>query len=140
MMNTRSTIRWRSDVPNEDKWKELQEIKIVRKTPLEKKLNNITKVIQNPDQFNVNIASRERVDELEQRIIRLEEMLNGHDTDCVLKVSTEMEQVAATDDLCSHSCLVAATCSICTGNVPQKEGTGPGNAEVLRKARDFMTK
>ena len=68
-------------MPNEDKWKELQEIKIVRKTPLEKKLNNITKVIQNPDDFNVNIASRERVDELEQRIIRLEEMLNGHDTD-----------------------------------------------------------
>ena len=68
-------------MPNEDKWKELQEIKIVRKTPLEKKLDNITKVIQNPDDFNVNIASRERVDELEQRIIRLEEMLNGHDTD-----------------------------------------------------------
>ena len=68
-------------MPNEDKWKELQEIKIVRKTPLEKKLDNITKVIQNPDDFNVNIASRERIDELEQRIRELEEMLNGHDTD-----------------------------------------------------------
>ena len=62
-------------MPNEDKWKELQEIKIVRKTPLEKKLDNITKVIQNPDDFNVNIASRERIDELEQRIRRLEERL-----------------------------------------------------------------
>ena len=78
MRNTRSTIRWRSDVPNEDKWKELQEIKIVRKTPLEKKLDNITKVIQNPDDFNVNIASRERIDELEQRIRELEERMNGH--------------------------------------------------------------
>ena len=68
-------------MPNEDKWKELQKIQIVRKTTVEKKLDNIKKVIQNPDQFNVNIASRERVDELEQRIIRLEEMLNGHDTD-----------------------------------------------------------
>ena len=68
-------------MPNDDKWKELQEIRIVRKTPVEKKLDNMTKVIQNPDDFNVNIASRERVDELEQRIIRLEEMLNGHDTD-----------------------------------------------------------
>ena len=68
-------------MPNEDKWKELQKIRIVRKTPVEKKLDNITKVIHDPDEFNVNIASRERVDELEQRIIRLEEMLNGHDTD-----------------------------------------------------------
>ena len=80
MMNTRSTIRWRSDVPNEDKWKELQKIQIVRKTPMEKKLDNITKVIQDPDDFNVNIASRERVDELEQRIRELEDRLNGHDT------------------------------------------------------------
>ena len=79
MMNTRSTIRWRSDVPNEDKWKELQKIQIVRKTPMEKKLDNITKVIQNPDDFNVNIASRERVDKLEQRIRELEDRLDGHD-------------------------------------------------------------
>ncbi len=68
-------------MPNEDKWKELQKIQIVRKTPMEKKLDNITKVIQNPDDFNVNIASRERVDELEQRIRELEDRLNGHDTD-----------------------------------------------------------
>ena len=67
-------------MPNEDKWKELQKIQIVRKTPMEKKLDNITKVIQNPDDFNVNIASRERVDELEQRIRELEDRLNGHDT------------------------------------------------------------
>ena len=66
-------------MPNEDKWKELQKIQIVRKTPMEKKLDNITKVIQNPDDFNVNIASRERVDELEQRIRELEDRLNGHD-------------------------------------------------------------
>ena len=79
MMNTRSTIRWRSDVPNEDKWKELQKIRIVRKNTVEKKLDNITKVIQDPDLFNVNIASRERVDELEQRIRELEDRLNGHD-------------------------------------------------------------
>ena len=57
-------------MPNEDKWKELQEIKIVRKTPLEKKLDNMTRVIQDPDQFNVNIASRDRMEELEKRISR----------------------------------------------------------------------
>tara|TARA_E500000331_G_scaffold176471_1_gene170200 strand:+ start:430 stop:642 length:213 start_codon:yes stop_codon:yes gene_type:complete len=68
-------------VPNDDKWKELQEIRIVRKTPVEKKLDNMTKVIQNPDDFNVNIASRERIDELEQRIRALEDRLDGYDTD-----------------------------------------------------------
>ena len=63
-------------MPNDDKWKELQKIKVVRRTPMEKKMDNITKVIQNPDLFNVNIASRERVDELEQRIKRLEELID----------------------------------------------------------------
>ena len=65
-------------MPNEDKWNELQKIRIVRKTPMEKKLDNMTKVIQNPDDFNVNIASRERIDELEKRIKALEERMNGH--------------------------------------------------------------
>ncbi len=63
-------------MPNEDKWKELQEIKIVKRTPMEKKLDNIKKVIQDPDQFNVNIASRDRMEELEKRIKALEELLN----------------------------------------------------------------
>ena len=62
----------------DDNWERLQKIQIVRKTPMEKKLDNMTKVIQNPDEFNVNIASRERVDELEQRIRELEEKINGH--------------------------------------------------------------
>ena len=45
---------------------------------MEKKLDNMTKVIQNPDEFNVNIASRERIEELELRIKALEEKINGH--------------------------------------------------------------
>ena len=65
-------------MPNEDKWNELGKIQIVRRTPMEKKLDNMTKVIQNPDDFNVNIASRERIDELELRIKALEEKVNGH--------------------------------------------------------------
>ena len=63
-------------MPNEDKWKELQEIKVIRKTPLEKKLDNIKKVIADPDQYNVNIASRDRMEDLEKRIRALEELLN----------------------------------------------------------------
>ena len=41
---------------NDDKWRKLQDIQIVRKTPVEKKLDNIKKVIADPDQYNVNIA------------------------------------------------------------------------------------
>ena len=66
-------------MPNDDKWKELQKIRIVRKTPVEKKLDNITKVIHDPDLFNVNIASRDRIDELEQRIRALEDRLDERD-------------------------------------------------------------
>lgn len=61
---------------NESKWRELQKIQVVRKTPMEKKLDNITKVIHDPDDFNVNIASRDRIEELEQRIKRLEELID----------------------------------------------------------------
>ena len=64
---------------NEKKWRELQKIQVVRKTPMEKKLDNITKVIHDPDDFNVNIASRDRIDELEQRIRALEDRLDERD-------------------------------------------------------------
>ena len=60
----------------DDRWERLQKVEVVRRTPMEKKLDNITKVIQNPDDFNVNIASRERIDGLEQRIKRLEELID----------------------------------------------------------------
>lgn len=63
----------------DDRWERLQKIQVVRKTPMEKKLDNITKVIQNPDDFNVNIASRDRIEELEQRIRALEDRLDERD-------------------------------------------------------------
>ena len=44
-------------------------------TRLDKKLRQTIKVIQNPDQFNVNISSRERLERLEHRVKDLEEML-----------------------------------------------------------------
>ena len=62
-------------MPNEDKWNELGKIQIVRRTPMEKKMDNITKVIQDPDQFNVNIASRDRVEKLEEQVDRLEKKM-----------------------------------------------------------------
>ena len=40
---------------------------------INKRLKSITKVIQNPDEFNVNISSRERLVRLEERIDKLEQ-------------------------------------------------------------------
>ena len=40
---------------------------------INKKLKGITKVIQNPDGFNVNISSRDKLVELEERINKLEQ-------------------------------------------------------------------
>ena len=42
---------------------------------LNKRINDIKRVIADPDQWNVNIASRERMDKLEQRLDELEEFV-----------------------------------------------------------------
>ena len=42
---------------------------------INKRLKGITKVIQNPDGFNVNISSRERLVRLEERIDKLEQSI-----------------------------------------------------------------
>lgn len=46
-----------------------------RHKSLDKRINDMAKVITDPDVWNVNIASRERMDELEQRIEELERKL-----------------------------------------------------------------
>ena len=43
---------------------------------MEKRINDIRKVIADPDVWNVNIASRERMERLEERLVRLEEQMN----------------------------------------------------------------
>ena len=42
---------------------------------LNKRINDIAKVISDPDVWNVNIASRERIEELEERVKELEKKL-----------------------------------------------------------------
>ena len=44
---------------------------------LNKRLNDIKKVISDPDLWNVNIASRERMDELEKVVGELERRIEG---------------------------------------------------------------
>ena len=42
---------------------------------LNKRINDITKVISDPDVWNVNIASREKIERLEERVEELERKL-----------------------------------------------------------------
>ena len=44
---------------------------------LNKRINDITKVISDPDVWNANIASRDRMDEVEQRLEELEHRVSG---------------------------------------------------------------
>ena len=44
---------------------------------LSKRLDDVVKVISDPDQWNANIASRDRMDEMEQRLETLEGRLSG---------------------------------------------------------------
>ena len=60
----------------------MKESKEINHTDKEsKRVKLLTKVIQNPDTYNVNIASRERIEELEQRVrgieAKLSELINA---------------------------------------------------------------
>ena len=44
---------------------------------LSKRLDDVIKVISDPDQWNANISSRDRMDEVEQRLEALEGRLSG---------------------------------------------------------------
>ena len=46
-------------------------------TKLNKRINDIQKVISDPDVWNANIASRDRLDGIEQRLEALEHRLSG---------------------------------------------------------------
>ena len=54
----------------EDNWKKLQAEKIDTKlqNTLERKLNHLKSVITDPDKYNSNLASKDRVESLEQQI------------------------------------------------------------------------
>jgi len=44
---------------------------------LSKRLDDVVKVISDPDQWNANISSRDRMDEVEQRLTELEHRVSG---------------------------------------------------------------
>ena len=44
---------------------------------LSKRLDDVVKVISDPDQWNANISSRDRMDEVEQKLTELEHRVSG---------------------------------------------------------------
>ena len=61
-----------------DNWDRLNKLtKTTKRDTLEKKVNQLTKVISDPDVYNVNIASRERIEKLEKRVSELEGKLTA---------------------------------------------------------------
>ena len=54
-----------------------EEINGKHSSKLNKRLNDIKKVISDPDLWNVNIASRERMDKLDKTVEELERRVNG---------------------------------------------------------------
>ena len=57
-----------------DNWKKLQSKKIVHSDPVEKKINHLKRVINDPDGYNTNLASKERMEELEKKVSELNEV------------------------------------------------------------------
>ena len=61
---------------NNDNWKKLQSKKISKVDPVEKKLNHLKRVISDPDGYNTNLASKDRIKSLEQQIEEKSEEIN----------------------------------------------------------------
>ena len=57
-----------------DHWSKLQGYEI-KKKPLEKRLSDLKKVILDPDKYNTNLCSRERMDEMNNKVIEMEKRL-----------------------------------------------------------------
>ena len=62
---------------NNDNWKKLQSKKISKvDSSVEKKLNHLKRVISDPDGYNTNLASKDRIKSLEQQIEEKSEEIN----------------------------------------------------------------
>ncbi len=64
----------KQDINRRDKWE--REYKGKETSRLNRRVEDIKKVISDPDVWNVNIASRDRMDEVELRLKKLEQMTN----------------------------------------------------------------
>ena len=70
-------LKGHSDIKQDITRRQSDDIKGKNAGKLNKRINDISKVITDPDVWNVNIASRERMDDVEQRLTELEGRVRG---------------------------------------------------------------
>ena len=70
-------LKGHSDVKQDINRRKSNDIKGRDAGKLNKRINDISKVISDPDVWNVNISSRERMDAVEQRLEELESRVRG---------------------------------------------------------------
>ena len=70
-------LKGHSDVKHDINRRKPSDVKGKEGLRLNKRINDISKVITDPDVWNVNIASRDRMDKMEQRVEELERRING---------------------------------------------------------------
>ena len=70
-------LKGHSDVRQDINRRQNSDIKGKNASKLHKRINDIAKVISDPDVWNVNISSRDRMDDVEQRLTELEHRYRG---------------------------------------------------------------
>ena len=70
-------LKGHSDVKQDINRRQSSDVNGKESNRLNKRINDIAKVIADPDVWNVNISSRDRMDKMEQRVEELERRMNG---------------------------------------------------------------
>ena len=77
MSSNLDKLKGHSDVKQDINRRQTNDINGKESNRLNKRINDIAKVIADPDVWNVNISSRDRMDELEEQVKELERRMNG---------------------------------------------------------------
>jgi enoyl-[acyl-carrier-protein] reductase (NADH) len=70
-------LKGHSDIKQDINRRQSSDVNGKESNRLNKRINDIAKVIADPDVWNVNISSRDRMDKMEQRVEELERRMNG---------------------------------------------------------------
>ena len=77
MSSNLDKLKGHSDVKQDINRRQSSDINGKESNRLNKRINDIAKVISDPDVWNANIASRDRLDGIEQRLEEIEHRVNG---------------------------------------------------------------